>query len=495
MRMTNKIMQNNSLYNINQTKIAEDKYTTQMTSQSKIDRPSDDPVVAIRALRLRTNVAEVTQYYEKNAPDADQWLNVTAGSLSTVTTLLTDMYKQAEKASNKDYKASDLQIILDQMKAYTQEFYATGNQDYAGRYIFTGYRTDTPLSFTETHTQPFEITENIGKGGIDEVDYTEFSLLKNNTALEAEDAPEQAITNAKLGRIRLSYENLTKDQAPTIKYTDKDGTEIPVTLNASLTKAEAYAAAAADGGKNAYFIAETGEIILSGALREDMELTLEEGGNVEFTYQKEAWKENDLNPLHYFKCIDLDKNITYNADGDVNTVINYDVGYNQKIQVNTNASEVFVHDLYRDIDDINRAISELVDIEKIQAELEEKQKEFVEGSDEYKKAQDQIDAAKKAFTYIRENVQKMMTHQMTKYQRYLDATDLAITQNGTRSSRLEMIGARLMDQKSTYKELQEENEGIDMTEVAVQLASAKLTYDAALQATSKILQNNLMNYI
>ena len=59
--MTNKIMQNNSLYNINQTKIAEDKYTTQMTSQSKIDRPSDDPVVAIRALRLRTNVTEVTQ--------------------------------------------------------------------------------------------------------------------------------------------------------------------------------------------------------------------------------------------------------------------------------------------------------------------------------------------------------------------------------------------------------------------------------------------------
>ena len=101
MRMTNKIMQNNSLYNINQTKIAEDKYTTQMTSQSKIDRPSDDPVVAIRALRLRTNVTEVTQYYEKNAPDANQWLDVTAGALTTVTDIITNLYKQAEKGFNK----------------------------------------------------------------------------------------------------------------------------------------------------------------------------------------------------------------------------------------------------------------------------------------------------------------------------------------------------------------------------------------------------------
>ena len=57
MRMTNKIMQNNSLYNINQSKINEDKYNTQMGSQSKINRPSDDPVVAIRALSLRTSVS------------------------------------------------------------------------------------------------------------------------------------------------------------------------------------------------------------------------------------------------------------------------------------------------------------------------------------------------------------------------------------------------------------------------------------------------------
>ena len=53
MRMTNKIMQNNSLYNINNNKLLQDKMSTMMSTQKKITRPSDDPVIAIRALRLR----------------------------------------------------------------------------------------------------------------------------------------------------------------------------------------------------------------------------------------------------------------------------------------------------------------------------------------------------------------------------------------------------------------------------------------------------------
>ena len=66
MRITNKVMQNNSLSNINTNKILQDKLNTQMATEKKINRPSDDPVVAIRALRLRTSVSELTQFYEKN---------------------------------------------------------------------------------------------------------------------------------------------------------------------------------------------------------------------------------------------------------------------------------------------------------------------------------------------------------------------------------------------------------------------------------------------
>ena len=63
MRITNKVMQNNSLMNINNNKVLQDDLNTQLATGKKITRPSDDPVVAIRALRLRTDVSQVNQYY------------------------------------------------------------------------------------------------------------------------------------------------------------------------------------------------------------------------------------------------------------------------------------------------------------------------------------------------------------------------------------------------------------------------------------------------
>ena len=184
MRMTNKIMRNDSLYNINQNKLLQDQLSNQMTNQSKIVRPSDDPVVAIRALRLRTNVTNINQYYAKNAPDADQWLSVTADALSTVDDVLTDLYKQAAGASKKYLGSEDLEIILTQMKSLTKEFYASGNVDYAGRYVFSGYRTDTPITFTEENiTQmtkekvKYTIEEKLGFDDISTISYTDFSNL------------------------------------------------------------------------------------------------------------------------------------------------------------------------------------------------------------------------------------------------------------------------------------------------------------------------------
>ena len=74
-------MQRNNLSNINTNKVYQDKLSTQMSTQKKVNRPSDDPVVSIRALRLRSNVTEVTQYYSKNIPDAESWLDVTEDAL------------------------------------------------------------------------------------------------------------------------------------------------------------------------------------------------------------------------------------------------------------------------------------------------------------------------------------------------------------------------------------------------------------------------------
>ena len=51
MRITNKKIMGNTKTNINSTKVLADKYNTQMTTQKKISKASEDPVIAIRSLR------------------------------------------------------------------------------------------------------------------------------------------------------------------------------------------------------------------------------------------------------------------------------------------------------------------------------------------------------------------------------------------------------------------------------------------------------------
>ena len=91
MRITNKVMQNNSLRHINNNKNLQDTLNTQLSTGKKVDKPSDDPVVAIRALRLRSDVSQIDQYYKKNIEDAKSWLELTESSVKQTVTALTSM--------------------------------------------------------------------------------------------------------------------------------------------------------------------------------------------------------------------------------------------------------------------------------------------------------------------------------------------------------------------------------------------------------------------
>ena len=121
--------------------------------------------------------------------------------------------------------------------------------------------------------------------------------------------------------------------------------------------------------------------------------------------------------------------------------------------------------------------------------------EYPEDSAEYKDLAKKKEAAEKAQTYIRENIHNQFESQITKYQNYMEDNNVASTNNSTRGSRLDLISNRLMNQQATFKDLQTDNESIDVSQVAVELTSSEMIYEAALMATGKIMQTNLMNYI
>lgn len=517
MRMTNKIMQNNSLYNINNNKVLQDKLSTQMSTQKKLTRPSDDPVVAIRALRLRTSVSEISQFYEKNAPDAESWLKVTEEALGTGASVITDLVKQATKGANKDLTTEDLDILLTQMKNLRDEYYSTGNVDYAGRYVFTGYRTDTTLSFTEEieeqNPQPvYSITEQLKIGDFDSINYTDSGVLagisqNNYTQTQYEKVVEQDVLNKDIYRIRLAYDKLSSGVTPTISpaLQDAGGNAVGVTTVTSADEAYRQIANAGADEMKMVFCSETGEILLSDAAYDKLENSVTTDQEIRITYTKDSWVNGDLRPEHYFACTATTQEaggsvtVNYNAEylngEEESQIIEYDVGYNQAIRVNTTAREAFTHDLDRDIDDMEVLMTSLSEITDTKAQLEKVKEGMSEDDPDYDLVTRQLDAANKAYDYVRESVHALFEKTITRMQGHLNDANIAVTDNGTRSSRLELISNRLMEQKTTFRTLQSENEDVDITEVAIQLTSTELTYEAALMATGKIMQTSLMNYI
>ena len=235
-------------------------------------------------------------------------------------------------------------------------------------------------------------------------------------------------------------------------------------------------------------------------------------GEIRITYEKENWQKGDLRPEHYFYCkadkLDDLGNVVTGADGKTpekieyndtylttsaeRQVIEYDVGFNQSVRINSRADECFNHGIGREVDDMMNAMQDVQDLEKavaIMEKLDESQ------TTELGILQNQLDAANKALTYAKEKEQKMFEGAITAFQKYLDETNLCVTACGSRGSKLDLIKNRSQSQKTTYETLKSENEDIDITEVAIQLNSAELTYDAALMAAGKVMKTTLLDFI
>lgn len=153
MRVTNQIMTKNTLANINNNKLAlsniEDRYNT----GKKVQRPSDDPVIAIRALKLRNNLTEIKQYYKKNVPDARSWLQLTESTLVQVSDICTTLHTLSTQGSQDTLTVEDRRSIVKTMRQYREQIYVEGNANYAGRFVFTGFKTDTSLSYQDASSE------------------------------------------------------------------------------------------------------------------------------------------------------------------------------------------------------------------------------------------------------------------------------------------------------------------------------------------------------
>ncbi|MDE7477238.1 MAG: hypothetical protein K2M91_04680 [Lachnospiraceae bacterium] len=209
MRITTKMMQNTSLRNLNTNKSRQEKLVNQMSTGKKIMRPSDDPVIAIRSLKLNASLDKIDQYYEKNVSDADSWLELTLSALSTVNNILENDVRSNIISAKSSYKtAEDRKSIIEHLQKAMAEIYSTGNADSAGRSIFTGYRTDMPLTMKNDKHEKNRITEQFNNDSIDQITFVYAGDIKNindGNFKDIDDITTKEISSNQIFRKRLAY--------------------------------------------------------------------------------------------------------------------------------------------------------------------------------------------------------------------------------------------------------------------------------------------------
>jgi flagellar hook-associated protein 3 FlgL len=114
-----------------------------VSSGKQIEKPSDDPLGAERAVRLRGEL-QTTSAYSTAVDESKSWLDATDSALSSITDIVQTARELTVQAANGATTPSARQSIKVQIDALTEQLKTTLNGAYDGRYIFSGTATDTP---------------------------------------------------------------------------------------------------------------------------------------------------------------------------------------------------------------------------------------------------------------------------------------------------------------------------------------------------------------
>lgn len=151
LRVTQGLMYNSFVGNMNRNLGALMESNIQSSSQKRVNRPSDDPVSAARILRSRDTLNKLSTY-KANTEMAMGWLNLADYTLASgdgsVQTLLSRLQVLAEQGATGSYSAENRLEISSEVRQLFEGLIQLSNTTFNGNQIFAGHKVDTP-AYTE----------------------------------------------------------------------------------------------------------------------------------------------------------------------------------------------------------------------------------------------------------------------------------------------------------------------------------------------------------
>jgi flagellar hook-associated protein 3 FlgL len=144
MRVTQSMLSNNLLRNINTSYSKLSKLQQQIESGSVITRPSDDPVVAVKGMAYRNDLDKINQY-DRNIREGNTWLDSSEEALGQVGDTLTRVKELLVQAANDTNTSEERQKICEEISQIKSHIIDIANTKVGENYIFSGTHTDQPL--------------------------------------------------------------------------------------------------------------------------------------------------------------------------------------------------------------------------------------------------------------------------------------------------------------------------------------------------------------
>lgn len=157
MRVTQSMLSSNMLRNLSKSYEKLAQYQDQISSQKKITRPSDDPVVAMKGISYRRNLQEVGQY-KRNFGEAYNWLDNSDAALDKAGKAIQRIHELVVQASNDTYDESQRTSISKEISQLKEHLAEIANTKVGDKYLFNG--TDTLSQPVELETAPVTVSEN-----------------------------------------------------------------------------------------------------------------------------------------------------------------------------------------------------------------------------------------------------------------------------------------------------------------------------------------------
>lgn len=449
MRVTNKMLANNYLTDMNTNLNNLKNIQQQMSTGRNFTKPSDDPFNVARSMQMHTAIDANTQY-NKNITNTINWLDTTDTALGQLGNVFQSIRQNLVSSGNAAYGSDERTKIKDQINQQIGQIAQILNTNFGGEYIFGGTKGASKPVDSTMDSSVGSVDSTLG-GGVGTVGGKFYG--SGNAKFKIEIA--EVDSSGKATKVNVSK---STDNGTTFKAISSSS--IPVSKDGTFNIGNDLTFTIADSSSNkALVIDATTKAKTSDGSIYTFDCT--STGNAQLIYCKADKTELITDPTKA-TAEDISQ---FNM---IATKRQTEVSQGVLVDYNVSASDVIKYG-DGDNDDLRSLLSRIVN--------------HLDGKDNTGASNESV------------ATQALTNEDLTDLDNAIKQTLKVRSEVGARENRMDSAKEQNVQGNSDMTDILSKTEDIDITEKTMEFATMQTVYLASLQTSAKVLQPTLMDYM